>query len=101
MSSITKSARGQPGTIRKPHVCNHNPQTTVFAHINGVRYGHGTGKKVSDILGAYSCSNCHDLIDGRASNEYQYSKAELMLMHFQGMAETQLKLIEQGLIVEK
>jgi hypothetical protein len=96
MSAITKSANGENCTIRVPGYCNDNPETTVLAHINGVRFGHGTGQKVDDIFGAYACSDCHDVVDGRQRSNY--SRDELKLMHYEGVFETQLKLLAKGLI---
>lgn len=96
MTAITKSARGENCTIRVPGYCNGNPETTVFCHINGIRFGHGTGQKVSDILGAYGCSCCHDVVDGRQRSNF--TGQELRVMHLEGMAETQLKLLAKGLI---
>ena len=62
MSKITESARGEECQVRIPGVCNHNPETTVFAHLGGG----GMGAKQPDCEGAYSCSSCHDVVDGRA-----------------------------------
>lgn len=95
MTAITKSARGESCTIRVPGYCNGNPETTVFCHINGVRFGHGMGLKVDDI-GAYGCSDCHDVVDGRKRSHY--SQQELKLMHYEGTFETQIKLKAKGLI---
>lgn len=96
MSKITSSAKNEPCTVRLPFICNYNSETTVYAHINGVRFGHGISKKSSDIHGAYCCSNCHDAIDGRTKSKY--SKTELKLAHYEAVIETQLKLIQKGLI---
>lgn len=96
MSKITDSARGENCTVRLPSVCNHNPETVVFAHLNGVRFGHGTGQKVNDIHGAYACSDCHDAIDGRKRT--QYTQDELKLHHLEATIETQIKLVKKGLL---
>lgn len=96
MSKITKSAQGEVCTVRIAGYCNGNTETTVFAHINGVRFKHGTGIKASDLLGAYCCSSCHDVLDGRVRSNY--SRNELKLDHYEGVFETQLKLIDKGLI---
>jgi hypothetical protein len=96
MSKITQSARGEDCTTRIPGICNFNPETTVFAHIPGVRFGHGVAQKVDDRFGAYTCSCCHDAIDGRVKT--QYTREELRLMHMEGMVETQQKLIAKGLM---
>lgn len=96
MSKITKSARGQSCTVRIPSICNGNNETVVLAHINGVRFGHGIGQKVNDAFGAYACSSCHDAVDGRTPT--QYRRAELKLMHLEGVIETQAILMQEGLI---
>lgn len=96
MSKVTESARGEDCTIRLGGVCNRNPETVVLAHLNGVRFGHGVGIKVSDQFGAYACSCCHDAVDGRVKTNY--SKTELKLAHLEGVIETQIKLKEKGLM---
>jgi len=96
LSKITKSARGEDCTVRIPGVCNFDQETTVLAHINGVRFGHGVARKANDKHAAYTCSACHDAIDGRVRTEY--TTDELRLMHYEGVIETQMKLIEKGLM---
>jgi len=93
MSKITKSARGQACTIRLEG-CNGGPEneTVVFAHLNGG----GMGAKSLDIHGAYSCANCHDLIDGRT--HIGYRKDFLLLTHLMGMKRTQEILVSKGLL---
>jgi hypothetical protein len=96
MSKITASAIGESCTLRIPNICNHDVNTVIMAHLSGVRFGHGFGRKVKDIHAAYCCSNCHDAIDGRVKSDY--SKEDLKLMHLEAVIETQLKLIEKGLM---
>lgn len=94
---IMASARGESCTIRLPNVCNHNPETVVFAHLNKLRFGSGRGLK--SLMGAYCCSSCHDEIDFRTmiieDRDYVYTA------HLEGCLETQIKLIEKGLLVMK
>ena len=92
MSKITKSAQGQDCTIRLYEHCNFNPETTVFAHLGGG----GMGRKKSDLHGAYSCSGCHDVIDGRINTVY--TRDALELAHRQGVERTQDILVEIGLL---
>ena len=68
MSKITESARGQECQVRLIGICNHNDETTVFAHYRKGGLG-GMGKKPKDIFGAYACSACHDVLDGRVKAE--------------------------------
>ena len=57
MSKIRASARGERCQIRFPGICNHDPETTVFAHYRLAGYC-GTGIKPPDFMGAYACSDC-------------------------------------------
>jgi hypothetical protein len=50
----TESARGQECQVRIPGICSHDPETVVFAHLNGG----GMGMKRASIHGAYCCSSC-------------------------------------------
>ena len=68
MSKITQSARNEECQVRLIGICNHNSETTVFAHYRKGGLG-GMGKKPKDIFGAYACSACHDVLDGRVKAE--------------------------------
>ena len=94
MNKITQSARNQPCTVRLPFICNHDDSTTVFAHINGVRHGHGMGIKTN--FGAYACSSCHDALDGRVKTGY--TQEYIKLAHLEGVIETLTILISKGLM---
>lgn len=96
MSKITGSAKGQECQVRIPGFCNGDPQTTVFAHLNGG----GMGMKHPDTEGAYCCSACHDVLDERV-RQYVFSRSELKLMHHEGAMRTRKILIEKGLIILK
>lgn len=56
-------ARGQPCQVRLPG-CDGGGETTVLAHYRLAGYC-GMGMKPPDILGAWCCAKCHDLIDAR------------------------------------
>ena len=95
---LREYARGQDCLVRVPGVCCNDRDTTVLAHINErslVRAG--MGQKVPDMFGAISCHACHELIDGRAQSQ-EYSREELLIMHYQGMVRTQYKLLQEGMI---
>jgi hypothetical protein len=62
---LLASAQGKDCQLRIPGVCNGNPETVVWCHLNGQEYGKGMGHKSHDLFGFYGCSNCHDLYDGR------------------------------------
>ena len=93
-TAITKSANGESCTVRLPGVCCGDNSTTVYAHISGVRFGHGTGIKTN--FGAYACSSCHDHLDGRVKNNFE--KEYLKLCHLEAVIETLIKLEQKGLI---
>lgn len=92
MSKIRKSARGEDCQVRLWGICNFNPETTVLAHLGGA----GMGIKKHDIHGAYCCSSCHDVLDGRV--KCNIDKDTLELAHRQGTERTQNILLEKGLI---
>lgn len=64
MSKLRELARGQQCQIRIPGVCNGDPETTVLAHYRMAGIC-GTGQKPPDECGAWACSSCHDVVDGR------------------------------------
>lgn len=95
----TRSARGQECQVRIPSVCNFDPDTTVFAHLNGA----GMGMKRASIHGAYACSACHDFYDGRASrNEWMMhngqTMADIHAMFYEGVFRTQEIMIKEGIL---
>ena len=94
MSKITESARGEECQVRIPGYCNGDNDTVVFAHKNGG----GMGMKSSDLHGAYCCSSCHDILDGRAKL-YNFSPDKIRQYFYEGIFRTQLKLIEKDLVV--
>lgn len=63
---LRESARGQDCQLRIPGICNGNPETTVWAHLNGHKYGKGMGHKSHDLFGLYACSACHTYYDSRS-----------------------------------
>lgn len=97
MSKITASAKGENCQVRIPGVCNFNPETTVWAHANGLAAGKGKGLKSPDPLGTYACSDCHDVIDGRCGAPGM-SYEEVQLAFHQGHQRSFIKLIEKGLV---
>lgn len=90
---IRAAARGQDCTVRLVGICNFNPETTVLAHLPcGQR---GTGIKSPDNIAVFACSACHDAIDGRIKSEIDWRDM------LRALAETQLSLIEKGIMVIK
>ena len=93
--NLRKTARGQPCMVRIPGICNHDPETTVLAHLGGA----GMGRKHDDAFGAFCCSACHDVIDGRAKSEY--SRYDIRMMHLDGILRTQQWWLDNGYITHK
>ena len=96
MSKLRDSARGQDCMIRIPGVCNHDPETTVLCHQNGG----GMGMKTADIEGAFGCSLCHDIVDGRV-RQYSYTRMEIKIMFFEAAARTRDYWLKNGFITIK
>ena len=82
-SVLRQSAKGQDCNIQIPTACNRNPETTVLCHLGGA----GVGLKMPDILAAFGCSSCHDLVDGRTKT-ILHSNLQIKLMFFMGIIRT-------------
>lgn len=95
--AITDSAHGMPCSLRLPGICNHRPETCVFCHLPGI--GKGIGTKVSDLHGCYGCSACHDAIDRWTWEEKGLTAAIVLDAMLRGLAETQARLVDAGIIV--
>lgn len=90
---IRNSAQGEDCSLRMIGVCNFNNETTILAHLPcGMK---GVGLKAADTMAVYSCSSCHDVLDGRARGEVDWRDV------LRALAETQSKLISKGLLVVK
>ena len=94
--NLRKEAKGRGCTVRIPGVCNFNSETTVLAHIR-VAGVSGMGLKAPDMLGAWACSACHDECDGR-THKSGFTRDELRLALYDGMARTIMQLQKEGLI---
>jgi len=70
MTKLRKAARGQTCTLRLA-CCNHNPETTVLAHIRMFGWA-GMAQKPADYLAVFACSACHDALDKRSSEEWGF-----------------------------
>lgn len=68
--NLRKLARLQHCQLQIPGTCNHNPETTVLAHIRDGFFGMGTKPNDDPSKGPVSavmaCSDCHDAIDRRS-----------------------------------
>ena len=95
MSALTEAAKGKDCTVRLYPHCNNNPETTVFAHAPSE--DKCTSKKSPDWWGAYACSSCHDIVDGRKF--ISWPKHEIEAAFVEGVFRTLKNRIEEGLIV--
>ena len=88
MSKERKAARGQNCTLRISGYqgCS-GTDTTVLAHAPS--RDDGKGFKSNDRWAAFACSNCHDLIDGRAGIKSWLSREERIEAWLRGIYETQ------------
>ena len=94
--NLRKLAEGKECQMRYPNVCNGNPATTVLAHIRmaGIT---GTGLKAPDLLGAWLCSSCHDLTDGRTHLSGDGAE-RVRLSFFEAVMRTQYQLLKMGAV---
>lgn len=94
MHKIRRAARGQDCTLQIHPYCNFNTETTVLCHINTDHKGWGI--KSPDYFGAFGCSDCHDIIDGRRKTDLP--KAEITACILRGLFRTWKILIDMELI---
>ena len=88
--NLRKLAKHKPCQIRLPG-CNHDPQTTVLAHYRLAGYS-GMGQKPDDwSFGAWACSHCHDVVDGRTPLP-DHDRSIIRLAHAEGCLRTQAEL---------
>jgi len=87
---IRNSARDEDCSLRLPNICSFDPAKTIFCHINTVFKG--AGMKSPDLFGVYGCSSCHDALDGKTKSAVDPQDI------LDAMVETQMKLVEKGLI---
>jgi hypothetical protein len=98
MSKVRESARMEDCTMRFPGVCNFDPSTTVFCHSNRLSDGKGMGMKAK--IGAYGCSACHDVLDGRAPRPNGMTYEAMQDLFDEGVKVTQARLQSKGLPIE-
>ena len=96
MSKLREAARGMDCQVRLPG-CNFDPATTCLAHYR-LAGTCGTGMKPPDLLGAWACSSCHDLCDGRHRIVGGLNHADIRLAHAEGCLRTLNELIKRGLL---
>lgn len=94
LTKLQLSARGQPCTVRIFGVCNHNPETTVLAHLNGG----GGGMKHPDLFACFACFDCHEWLDGGYTRT-DATRKDRDMAHYQAIHRTQKWWLENGYIL--
>lgn len=95
MSKIRESARGQDCLVRLPGVCSFNRETVIAAHIR-ISGLCGIGIKPSDLLTVRACSNCHDVMDGRA--KAAFPAEQLKIYVHEAHCRTLVEYEKEGLV---
>lgn len=96
-TAVRQSAEGQKCSLRISCTCRgSDTSTTIFAHAPS--QFKGMGNKSPDFFGAYACLACHDLVDGRGHEWKAYSALEITGTWLRGICETQVILVEKGLL---
>jgi hypothetical protein len=94
-----RGAEGSPCTFMAPGICNHDPRTTVFAHLNGAAFGKGAMFKAHDIAGLDACSDCHAYIDVGHGTKPQMSDAEFWWHLLRGQVLTLVNRARRQIII--
>lgn len=97
--ALRDSAEGMECSLRLPGICNHNPETTVLAHLPGI--GKSMASKVSDLHCAFACSACHDAIDRHTYEKRGLTAAIVLDAMLRGHCETQAWWVKLELLSVK
>lgn len=95
-TKILRHARGQPCQLAIPGICSHDPETTVFAHLNGGAFGKGMGVKAHDFAGFFADYNCHTAYDQHKTG---LTDADLNAALLKAVIGTWEILIRDGVII--
>lgn len=95
---VIDSAKGAQCMVRFPGICNHDPATTVWCHLNGARFGKGMGMKAHDIAGFPGCSSCHHYLDVGHGTHPLISTDTLLECVLGAVVDSFVALIVSGII---
>lgn len=98
-SKVLRSAKGKPCAARFPGICNGNPETTVWAHLNGAAFGKGAAVKAHDVLGFHACSDCHAYYDVGHGTKAWLDNDTFVSCVLEAVCETWVRLIADGIVV--
>lgn len=96
---VIGASRGAPCSARFPGICNGNPETTVWCHLNGAAFGKGAGVKAHDVLGFDGCSSCHAYYDVGHGTRPLISTDTLLECVLQAVCESYVRRIGLGVII--
>jgi hypothetical protein len=94
-----RGANGSPCTFMAPGICNNDPSTTVFAHLNGAAFGKGAAHKAHDIAGLDACSACHAYIDVGHGTKPQMTDAEFWWHLLRGVVLTMINRTRRQIVI--
>lgn len=97
-NAIRDSANGEECHVRLAGVCNGRTDTTVWSHWPGLDADRGMGLKALDLCGAYTCSACHDAIDGRTPLPEGDTRTDVALGWMFGHMRSLVTLARKGLV---
>ena len=95
--NLREEARGKQCQIRSDY-CNGNAETTVLCHIHKPSISGGMGLKANDLLAAWGCSDCHDLVDGKGAGKNLMLRQERDILLYEGVFRTQKILLDEGIL---
>lgn len=95
---IIDTARGAECAFRFPGICQGGTETTVWAHLNGAKFGKGAGNKAHDVLGAPACFSCHTYLDVGHGTKPLISTETLLLCVLEAVTGTWVRLIQAGVV---
>ena len=93
-----RGSKGSPCTFMGP-TCNGNPETTVFAHLNGAAFGKGKGQKAHDIAGLDACGCCHAYIDVGHGTKPLMTEAEFYWHLLRGVVLTMVNRVRRQIVI--
>lgn len=96
--NLRKEAKGRECQIRIPGVCSGNSETVVLCHIHKPSISGGTGLKAHDLLAAWGCRACHDVVDmrDRKNEKHGYTWDQIEIGFYLAIFRTQSILLDEG-----
>lgn len=93
-TAIRRAAKGKPCTLEIPGICQHDSETTVFAHVKDESFGRGV--KADDISGFFADHWCHAAYDQHRTGLEEADELRLVL---RAMQRTLRLLVIEGIVV--